>query len=73
MLLKEVKTGQLVEIVEVTELLNPENSEIMAQMQAGQNEEPPSPFLKEELIFPSGEPLPRCWLDADYRDDMPAE
>jgi hypothetical protein len=28
----------------------------------------PEKFAKSELQFPSGEPLPRCWLDAHYRD-----
>ena len=27
----------------------------------------PEKFLKSELVFPSGEPLPQCWLDPDYK------
>lgn len=73
MLLKDKQTGQLVEVVEVTELINPNTNQISAQMQAGQNEEPPTPFSKSGLVFPSGEELPRCWVDAHYRDQMPAE
>jgi hypothetical protein len=73
MFLKESQTDQLVEVVDLTELINPSQSEIKAQMQAGQNEQPSSTFAKSELMFPSGEPLPRCWVDAHYRDQMPAE
>jgi hypothetical protein len=25
-------------------------------------------FPKSDLIFPSGEELPKCWLDVHYRD-----
>ena len=31
-------------------------------------EDPMEKFAKADLQFPSGEPLPRCWLDAHYRD-----
>lgn len=66
MLLKSKEDGELVEINEVTDLIDPFKSEVMAQMQAGQNEQPPEPFEKSALVFPSGEALPQCWLDSNY-------
>lgn len=27
----------------------------------------PEAFLKRDLLFPSGEFLPRCWLNPSYR------
>jgi hypothetical protein len=27
----------------------------------------PQMYSKKEMVFPSGEKLPRCWLEADYR------
>jgi hypothetical protein len=27
----------------------------------------PAEFPKAELCFPSGENLPRCWIDPNYR------
>jgi len=73
MFLKDTKSEQLVEVVNLTELINPNHEQITGQMQAGQNEQPPTVYLKQGLVFPSGEPLPRCWVDAHYRDNMPAE
>lgn len=66
MLLKSKEDGELVEINEVTDLINPFKEEVMAQMQAGQNEQPSEPFKKSGLVFPSGEALPQCWVDGNY-------
>jgi len=73
MFLKETQTGQLVEVADLTELINPSREQITGQMQSGQNEQPPTVFHKQGLVFPSGESLPRCWVDSDYREHMPAE
>lgn len=49
-------------------LINPNESEIVIQIQAGQEEQDPERRTKNNLSFPSGENLPVCWLDANYRD-----
>ncbi len=67
MLLKSKKEDGLVEIADVSELINPFKAEVMAQIQAGEEEQPAEPFEKSDLIFPSGENLPQCWLDGDYQ------
>ena len=67
MLLKSKEEDGLVEIQEVSELIDPFKEEVMAQIQEGQNEQPPEPFKKSDLIFPSGEELPQCWLDSNYK------
>jgi hypothetical protein len=67
MLLQEKQTGNLVEILDVQALVNPAESAIPGRVQEGQEEQDPESFTKEELVFPSGESLPRCWIDADYR------
>ena len=66
MLLKIKKDDVLVEITEVTDLINPSKEEIMAQIQAGEEEQPPESLKKSDLVFPSGENLPQCWLDSNY-------
>lgn len=66
MLLKEKESGTLVEILDIEALLSPMKNEVPGQIQAGQEEQQPDSFAKETLIFPSGETLPRCWIDADY-------
>ncbi len=67
MLLQDTETGTLVEIEDITDLINPNQEEITGQIQAGQEEQPPESFTKQRLKFPSGEDLPLCWLDANYR------
>lgn len=66
MLLKSKKEDGLVEISEVTDLIDPFKESVKGQIQAGQNEQPPEPFAKKDLIFPSGESLPQCWTDSNY-------
>lgn len=66
MLLQEKKTGNLVEVMDFQSLINPMKNEITIRLQAGEEEQDPEPKLKDKLVFPSGEDLPRCWLDANY-------
>lgn len=68
MLLHDKKKDVLVEVLDIVALINPNQDEILGQVQSGQEEQDPAPSLKADLIFPSGENLPRCWVDADYRD-----
>lgn len=67
MLLKNKDTDGLIEISELEELINPLSDKVKGQIQAGQNEQSPELFSKENLVFPSGEKLPLCWLDSDYK------
>ena len=67
MLLQDKETGNLVEVEDVLSLIDPTESEIVIQVQAGEEEQDPEPILKKNVIFPSGEDLPRCWIDANYR------
>ncbi|WP_392534512.1 acetyltransferase [Nostoc sp. C117] len=67
MLLQLKHSGELVKILEIQELLDPNSDIVHAKEQEGEEEQQPDSFKKENLVFPSGEDLPRCWLDADYR------
>ncbi len=67
MFLQNKETGVLVEILDTKALIDPLESKIPVKVQAGQEEQDPEGVSKEALIFPSGESLPRCWVDADYR------
>lgn len=67
MLLKNKQTDGLIEISKLEELIDPAKDRVTGQIQAGQNEQPPEPFNKKDLVFPSGENLPLCWLDVDYK------
>jgi hypothetical protein len=68
MFLHNKETGSLVEIEDVQTLINPNQNEVVARSQSGEEEQEPELMHKVNLIFPSGEDLPRCWMDADYRN-----
>lgn len=67
MLLKNKQDEGLIQIAQLDELIDPFQDKVTGQIQAGQNEQPPEPFSKKDLVFPSGESLPKCWLDSDYK------
>ena len=66
MFLKHIPTGDLVEVIDLPDVINPNSPTIRARSHSGDIIQRPENFLKTELIFPSGEALPRCWRDAHY-------
>jgi hypothetical protein len=68
MLLQLKDSGELLKILDVQELIDPSIDSINAREQQGQEEQSPESYKKEDLVFPSGESLPRCWMDANYRN-----
>jgi len=66
MFLKHVPTGDLVEVIDLTDVINPHSPVIWAQLHASEVTQRPEYFLKTELTFPSDEPLPLCWVDDHY-------
>lgn len=69
MLLKNKETDGLIKISGLEELIDPFQDKVNGQIQAGQNEQPVEAFAKQDLIFPSGENLPLCWLDSNYKSE----
>lgn len=67
MFLQHQPSGKLVEILDICELIDPCLQKVEGRFHAGEELQDPEPFTKSHLIFPSGEPLPVCWLAADYR------
>jgi hypothetical protein len=67
MFLQHKSSGGLVEVLSLEALYDPCKSEIKGQLHAGEEMQYPEMFPKIELHFPSGESLPLCWLDPDYR------
>lgn len=66
MFLLHTATGNLTRVEDLDELFNPARSTIQGRDQAGEEEQEPTLFAKDELVFPSGETLPRCWSDPQY-------
>lgn len=68
MFLKDKQTDHLVEILDLRALFDPLQPVVMGRIHAGEEMQDPTSFDKSDLIFPSGECLPRYWVDAHYRD-----
>ena len=69
MLLKERMTGHMVEVLSLVDLINLNCDEVVGRYQEGEEAQDPAKFKKANLVFLSGEELPRCWTDPHYRDD----
>jgi hypothetical protein len=67
MFLQIKNSRDLVKIVDFQELIDPNSKIVHAKDQEGEEEQETDIYIKEDLVFPSGEKLPRCWLDANYR------
>lgn len=69
MFLKERSSGHMVEILSLGDLFNLFHDEVVGRYQEGEEVQDPEKFKKADLIFLSGEELPRCWTDPHYRDN----
>ena len=68
MFLKQAASGKLVEVLSLLDLFNPNHETLVGRYHAGEELQDAEKFLKADLIFPSGEKLPQCWLNVHYRD-----
>lgn len=68
MFLKRKSDGHLVEILGLQDLVNPNRKTLAGRLHYGEEMQDPETFPKTDLMFPSGELLPRCWVDIHYRD-----
>jgi hypothetical protein len=67
MFLMQKNSEKLVEVLSLTDLFNPNHSEIIGRFHAGEEMQDAEKFAKVQMVFPSGEALPQCWLDSGYR------
>jgi len=65
--------ASLVEVLDLAQLHDPFQPAVLARLHGGEELQEPEPFAKQELLFASGEPLPRCWCDAHYQDHPKAQ
>ena len=68
MLLREKSTDHMVEVLSIVDLANLNCDEVVGRYQEGEDVQDPKRINKSDLIFLSGEALPRCWIDPHYRD-----
>ena len=72
MYLKHVPSGDLIEIIDLPDVINPASPTIRARSYTNENIRRAENFLKTELAFPSGEALPLCWIDSRYNEHAAA-
>ena len=68
MYLKDSASGDLVEITDINALVDPCQKAVSGRFHAGEELQDINRFDKSQLVFPSGEALPKCWQEANYRD-----
>jgi len=66
MFLKTRNDGSLMEVLDLQHLFDPFAPAVQGRLHAGEELQDAELFAKSELLFPSGEALPRCWVDAGY-------
>ena len=68
MYLKHKMSGDFVEILDVGALIDPCMAALKGRYHAGEELQEAVEFDKTELVFPSGEGLPQCWLNPQYQE-----
>ena len=68
MFLKHVPTDDLVEVVNLSDVTNPHSATIRVRSYENDVIQRPRNCLKNDLSFPSGEPLPACWTLVSRRN-----
>ncbi|GLS25683.1 hypothetical protein [Marinibactrum halimedae] len=66
MMLKE--DAGLVEVESIRQLSDPYSDYVMASKLRGEEQQEPEPVPKKSLVFVSGERLPACWVNVNYRE-----
>ncbi|MEO0455557.1 MAG: acetyltransferase [Cyanobacteria bacterium P01_A01_bin.114] len=69
MFVKHSEDQTLIKVMDLEALFSPLQAEVQGRKQAGEEEQPARAFSKSQLIFPSGEALPQCWLDPSYQQN----
>ncbi|MEN9766594.1 acetyltransferase [Vulcanococcus sp.] len=66
MFLKTQQDGSLLEVMDLKQLFDPFSACVLGRLHAGEELQEPELLLKRDLLFPSGESLPDCWIDPSY-------
>lgn len=69
MFVKNRHNGHMIEVLALNDLFNPMQSQVVGRYHYGEEAQDPEKFAKPDLMFLSGEDLPRCWTDVHYRDE----
>jgi hypothetical protein len=67
MFLKVKAKSDLIEVLSLRDLVDPFVTDVVGRYQCGEELQDPEKFTKTDLVFPSDEALPQCWVDPHYR------
>jgi len=67
MYVKNFKNGDLAQVESLADLTDPNSKAVLLHYFAGEEVGDSMCVDKAELVFPSGEALPKCWQDPHYR------
>jgi hypothetical protein len=65
--IRHADDSSLVEVLNLQQLFDPFAQSVQGRLHAGEELQDPGELSKSELSFPSGEALPRCWIDPHYK------
>lgn len=68
MFLKQRHSDDLVEVLNTAELFDPFCTQFTGRLNCGEDLPEASQFQKDDVVFASGENLPDCWKNANYRE-----
>ncbi len=69
MLMMMKESGDLVELKQPQTLWDPYEHSVEAWRLSGEEQQDLESYSKDDLVFMSGESLPKCWCNVHYRDD----
>lgn len=67
MYLKHTQTRDMVEVLDLDALFDPCKAQVTGRYHAGEEMQDAQKFDKVNLVFPSNEALPQCWVNKEYR------
>ena len=67
MFVADKSNGHLIEVLDTASLFDPHLNKIEGRLHYGEETQDVESFAKTDLAFPSGEALPVCWTDPNYR------
>jgi len=72
MYLMQIMTGDLVEVIDLQDVVNPHSPTIRVRINGSERAPRIDDLLKSALAFPSGESLPVCWIDGKFHAHVAA-
>jgi len=72
MYLKHAPSEELVEVIDLQDVVNPFSSSVLVRSYRNDKQQRAERLPKHELVFPSGESLPKCWTQSTHQERVVA-